>query len=117
MFTDDNGVLKLLSFWSVRSVLLHVRSGKTVRDWIQRSGDATRWLQQVVRVGNGKEKPAVAAGPVEDFPRCAIPSLGSARSRRQAAPADCLAQSHSKNLRSCPQPPDSHIAGSGKDSY
>ncbi|KRY31612.1 Transposon Ty3-I Gag-Pol polyprotein [Trichinella spiralis] len=56
-------------------------------------------------------KPAVAAGPVEDFPRCAIPSLGSARSRRQAAPADCLAQSHSKNLRSCPQPPDSHIAG------
>ncbi|KAL1245982.1 Proteinase inhibitor type-2 [Trichinella spiralis] len=63
------------------------------------------------------QKPVVAARPGKDFPWCAVPNLGSTRSQRHETIAGCSAQSHSKNLRSCPQPPDSHIAGSGKHSY
>ncbi|KRX35608.1 hypothetical protein T05_564 [Trichinella murrelli] len=81
-------------------------------------------------VGNGKKvasegirnlchvmKHVVAARPGKDFPWCAVPNLGSTRSRRHETTAGCSAQSHSKNLRSCPHSPDSHIAGNGEDSY
>ncbi|KRX26073.1 hypothetical protein T07_2270 [Trichinella nelsoni] len=36
MFTDDNGVLKLLSFWSVRSVLLRKSVRRKIRKECQR---------------------------------------------------------------------------------
>ncbi|KRX38419.1 hypothetical protein T05_9122 [Trichinella murrelli] len=53
------------------------------------------------------DKPVVAAKPGKGFTWCAVevPDI-----------AGRSAQSHSKNLRSCPQPSDSHIAGSGKNS-
>ncbi|KRY09015.1 hypothetical protein T12_7203 [Trichinella patagoniensis] len=62
------------------------------------------------------DKPVVAAKPGKGFTWCAVLNLKSTRSRRHETIARCSAQSHSKNLRSCPQPSDSHIGGSGKHS-
>ncbi|KRY51950.1 hypothetical protein T03_9741 [Trichinella britovi] len=86
-------------------MLLHeaVSNGKKV------ASEGTRNLCHV-------DKPVVAAKPGKGFTWCAVVNLGSTRSRRHETIAGRSAQSHSKNLRSCPQPSDSHIAGSGKNS-
>ncbi|KRX63030.1 hypothetical protein T09_6837 [Trichinella sp. T9] len=84
-------------------MLLHeaVSNGKTV------ASEGPRNLCHV-------DKPVVAAKPGKGFTWCAVVNLGSTRSRRHETISGRSAQSHSKNLRSCPQPSDSHIAGSGK---
>ncbi|KRX14704.1 hypothetical protein T07_1749 [Trichinella nelsoni] len=81
------------------------------------SDDIRRYPDQIIQMLLHEIKPVVVAKPGKGFPCCAVLNLGSTRSRRHETIAGCSAQSHSKNIRSCPQPPDSHIAGSGKHSY